>query len=287
MSTKAYSSIGERIRGEYRIYLAVLGIVIIAEILGTREINFGLGKMIIFPMFYGLFLGVLLCPQILRFFKMKEVKAASPLVLVAITPFMAKLGILAGGNLPKLIEVSPALVLQEFGNLATIFLALPIAILLGLKRESIGAAHSICRESNLGLVSHIYGPDSPEMRGTLSIYVIGYIIGTIYIGFLASIAATFNLFHPLALGMASGVGSGSMMAAGSGVLTNIYPEYAEDILLLAGASDMLTGVTGLYIGMFVALPVAGKLYKVLEPRMRSISLKPAKEEEVVNKDESV
>ena len=82
-----------------------------------------------------------------------------------------------------------ALLLQEIGNLGTIFLALPIALLLGLKREAIGATHSINRESNLALITDMFGPDSPETRGSLSIYIVGGMIGTIYFGFLASMSA--------------------------------------------------------------------------------------------------
>ena len=57
------------------------------------------------------------------------------------------------------LSAGPAL-LQEIGNLGTIFLALPFALLLGLKREAIGATHSINRESNLALITDIFGPDS-------------------------------------------------------------------------------------------------------------------------------
>jgi hypothetical protein len=257
----------DRCKEEYRVYIVAFLIVIIAELIGTHKFKIGPGMMVIFPMFYGLIFGTLLGPKLLGFFKMEEVKAASPLVLVAITPFMAKLGILGGANLSKLVAVGPALVLQELGNLGTIFIALPVAIMLGLKREAVGATHSICRETNLGLITHVYGPDSEEMRGALSIYVIGYIIGTIYIGFLASLVASTQLFHPFALAMASGVGSGSMMAAASGVLANIYPQFSNDILMLAGASDMLSGLDGIYVGLFLALPIANKLYDWLEPKI--------------------
>lgn len=51
-----------------------------------------------------------------------------------------------------------------------------------------------------------------------------------------------------ALGMASGIGAGSMMTAAAGTLGEIYPQYAEDILVMGGASDMLTGITGIYNG---------------------------------------
>ncbi len=48
----------------------------------------------------------------------------------------------AGANLSKLVAVGPTLILQEFGNLGTIFISLPIALLLGLKKEAIGCALS-------------------------------------------------------------------------------------------------------------------------------------------------
>ena len=111
------------------------------------------------------------------------------MVIVAICPFIVKLGVNAGASLETVISAGPALLLQEIGNLGTIFLALPIALLLGLKREAIGATHSINRESNLALITDMFGPDSPETRGSLSIYIVGGMIGTIYFGFLASMSA--------------------------------------------------------------------------------------------------
>src|SRR5699024_7212665 len=78
---------------------------------------------------------------------------------------------------------------------------------------------------------------------------------------------SWNIFHPLALGMASGVGSGVMMSASTGTLGRIYPEFAEDIILMGGASDMLTGITGIYMAIFVALPFTKWLYNVLKPKI--------------------
>ena len=132
-------------------------------------------------------------PEILKFFKKKEVKAASKLVIVAICPFIAKLGINAGASIEVVLSAGPALLLQEIGNLGTIFLALPFALLLGLKREAIGATHSINRESNLALVTDLFGPDSPEARGSLSIYVVGGMVGTIIWVLATMTAAAGNL----------------------------------------------------------------------------------------------
>ncbi len=264
---EGYSSISERLKKEYKIYIVAFLILLLADSIGSFEIPLGPGLVYIFPIFYGIIIGLILGPDIIGFFKKEEVKAASPLVLVAIAPFIVKLGILGGGNLPKLLEVGPALLLQELGNIATVFIALPIALLLGLKREAVGAAHSIDRETNLGLISNLYGPSSPEMRGTLSVYIIGGLIGTIYMGFLATLLASTGLFHPYALGMASGVGSGIMMASATASLAHMYPSFAEEILMLGGASDMLTGLTGIYAALFIALPLANKLYSILEPKI--------------------
>ncbi|MDY0394634.1 DUF3100 domain-containing protein [Virgibacillus halophilus] len=95
-------------------------------------------------------------------------------MLVTIAPFMAKVGVLAGANLPKLIDVGPALAFQELGHIGTMMIALPIALMLGIKREAIGATSSTCRDKDYGLICHLYGADSPEARGALSIYIIGF-----------------------------------------------------------------------------------------------------------------
>ena len=182
--TFQYPSLKARIKNEYRIIFAAFVFILIADAIGQIEIPLGPGKLILFPIFYALILGVLSGPEILKFFKKKEVKAASKLVIVAICPFIAKLGINAGASIEVVLSAGPALLLQEIGNLGTIFLALPFALLLGLKREAIGATHSINRESNLALVTDLFGPDSPEARGSLSIYVVGGMVGTIYFGFL-------------------------------------------------------------------------------------------------------
>jgi Protein of unknown function (DUF3100) len=267
---EGYRSISERFKKEYKIYIVAFLILLLAESIGSFEFAVGPGMVLIFPIFYGIIIGLILGPDISGFFKKEEVQAASPLVLIAIAPFIVKLGILGGGNIPKLLEVGPALLLQEFGNIATVLIALPLALLLGLKREAVGAAHSIDRETNLGLISNLYGPSSPEMRGTLSVYIIGGLIGTIFIGFLATMIASMGWFHPYALAMASGVGSGIMMASATASLAHIYPAFADDILMLGGASDMLTGLTGIYAALFIALPLANKLYSILEPRIERL-----------------
>lgn len=270
MGENSYNSVRERLKAEYKIFLLAFLFILIADTIGQIKIPFGAGTFILFPIFYAIILGVLSGPQVLKLVNRKEVKAASKLVIVAICPFIAKLGINAGASIETVISAGPALFLQEIGNLGTLFLAMPLALLLGLKREAIGATHSINRETNLALITDMYGPDSPEARGSLSIYVVGGMVGTIYFGFMAAVVAAFNIFHPYALGMASGVGAGIMMASATASLTEIYPEMAEQISALASTSETLSGIDGIYVAMFIAIPLCNWLYKHLEPKIAKL-----------------
>lgn len=240
---------------------------LIADMIGTLNINIGIGNLVIYPMVIATVIGGLLGPDLLKVFKKSECIDSGALVLVVIAPFMARMGVMAGASLAKLVAVSPALILQELGNLGTIVFSLPVALLLGLKREAIGATYSVNRDGNLALSNDIWGPDSPETYGTFSVYIVGSAIGAIIMSILVSLIAGLNWFHPLALGMASGVGSGSMMAAAVGTLCELYPAYAEDIVLYAGVSDTLSGIDGVYIGTFIAIPLTTWLYEKLEPKL--------------------
>lgn len=262
-----YGSLHERVKTEYKIFILAFIFVAIADMIGQISIPLKIGKFILFPIFYSLIFGMLSGPECFKIVKTKEVKAASKLVLVCICPFIVKLGINAGANIETVISAGPALLLQEIGNLGTILFAMPIAILLGLKKEAIGATHSINRESNLALVTDVFGADSPETRGSLSIYIVGGMVGTIYFGILASLIAFTGLFHPYALALASGVGAGIMMASATASLSAIYPDMVSQISALASASETLSGITGIYVAIFVGIPLTKKLYAFLEPKL--------------------
>lgn len=267
----AYSSLRARIKGEWLLYLLAFLFILIADTIGQIKIPVWKGTFIIFPIFYALFLGVLTGPSILKILDNKKVKAASGLVGIAILPFVASLGISAGANISTVISAGPALLLQEFGNLGTILLAMPVALLLGLKRESIGAAHSINRETNLALMQDMFGADSPEAQGSLSVYIVGGMVGTIYFGFMASMAAATGLFHPYALGMASGVGAGILMSSAVATLSEVMPAYADQIAAMASASETISGIDGIYLAIFIGIPLCNWLYRKLEPTLGRVT----------------
>lgn len=273
--TYVYPSTMARLKAEYKIFILAFVFIVIADSIGQIQVPLGPGTLILFPIFYSLIMGVISGPEVLKIFDKKEVKAASKLVIVAICPFIAKLGINAGASIEVILSAGPALILQEIGNLGTIFLAMPFALLLGLKREAIGATHSINRESNLALITDMFGPDSPETRGSLSIYVVGGMVGTIFFSFLTTIVASLNLFHPYALGMASGVGAGILMASATASLALIYPDMAAELSALASTSETISGITGIYVAIFVGIPLTKKLYQLLEPPIAKLRREPS------------
>lgn len=161
-SAYAYISLAERIRSEWKIYIIALVFAVIANAIGQIAVPVGPGQLILFPIFYSLILGILSGPSVAKIFKKPEVKAASKLVIVGICPFIAKLGINAGASLETVISAGPALFGHAFGDILTILVALPVALALGLKREAIGAASSINRETNLTVTTDVFGAESPE-----------------------------------------------------------------------------------------------------------------------------
>lgn len=285
--TYVYPSTMARLKAEYKIFILAFVFIVIADSIGQIQVPLGPGTLILFPIFYSLIMGVLSGPEVLKIFDKKEVKAASKLVIVAICPFIAKLGINAGASIEVILSAGPALILQEIGNLGTIFLAMPFALLLGLKREAIGATHSINRESNLALITDMFGPDSPETRGSLSIYVVGGMVGTIFFSFLTTIVASLNLFHPYALGMASGVGAGILMASATASLALIYPDMAAELSALASTSETISGITGIYVAIFVGIPLTKKLYQLLEPPIAKRRREPSEVLESRKKQENM
>ena len=82
--TYMYSGLGERLKKEWKIYIAALIFIVIADSIGQIKIPLGPGTLILFPIFYSIILGVLAGPQVLKIFKKPEVKAASKLVIVCI-----------------------------------------------------------------------------------------------------------------------------------------------------------------------------------------------------------
>lgn len=266
-------------RGRWGIFIKLFVITAIvsfaAEAIGAQEIELAVGELVFLPLLWAMLIAVSLTPRLLgslitplkKIITSDVMETASPMIMIVLMPLGVRYGTLVGPNIPEIIAAGPALILQEFGNMGTMFLALPFALMLGLKRESIGASISIAREPGLGVIGEVYGLDSPEGRGILGVYITGSIIGTLAYSIIGSLAPILPL-HPLALAMACGMGSASMMTAASAALSQVVdPAYSDQVLAYAATSNMLTGVTGVYMITFINLPLINFLYRKLEPKI--------------------
>lgn len=246
-----------------------MALVIFAECIGPLKIAITdtielIAMPLLWAMLGGLFL-YLFKPA--KFIQRKQARIAEGVMLLFIGPLLCKLAISSGQSIGVLFEVGPALILQEAGNLGTIFLGLPVALLLGFKREAIGMTNSIGREPNVAVVIDKFGFDSPETRGVLTVFIIGTVIGTLYISFLSSFAVSILPLHPYAFAMASGVGSASMNAAALAPLIAMFPDISTNIEAFSGFSNLVSFCIGIYVCIFIAIPLTQKLYEVLEPKI--------------------
>lgn len=278
-----------------QVFALALVIAALSEWLGPLPIALGVGKVVLLPMIWALLIGLVLgllrkrMPGPLQL-SLYSQNLAAAVLSCALFLFIAKLGLLVGGSLPKLAEVGWGLVLQELGNLVgCVALGMPVALLLGIKREAIGATFSIGREPGLAIIGERFGMDSPEGRGVLAEYITGTLIGAIFISLLAGFVSSLNIFHPLALGMGAGVGSGSMTAAAVGAIAAQHPEMSDQIATFAAAANLIATTVGTYLTLFISLPLALRAYQWLEPILgckrkqavveQAVDLSAAKDEE--------
>ncbi|MDI3196090.1 DUF3100 domain-containing protein [Pseudarthrobacter sp. AL07] len=269
MSTSTTTTRIDKAGARLTLPVAALAFVIAlaVQFIGQAKIDIGIGAIVIFPMVWGLILGLLVSIQKCKPLGLDLQRIAAALVGVAVLLLVARLAFNIGPSLPSLIKAGPALLLQEVGHLlGTIMLALPLAVLLRMGKATVGATFSLDREPSFAMVSEKYGPDSDQYRGVLAMYVFGTLFGAVYITLLTSLVANWKIFDPLALAMGAGVGSGSMMAASSASIIAAYPADQEAILGMAAVSNLITTILGVYVGIYIALPLADRFYRLLTRR---------------------
>lgn len=260
------------ISGQVRIYVMAFFLVLVAELIGSVSIPVGPAKIVLMPLLWALLLGAVLSCSSSRLNGPLHISEAmqnyaGALLQPALLLFIAKLGLLVGGTLPKIAASGWGILLQEFGHFfGTMVFGLPIALLLGIKRQAIGATFSVGREPSLAIIGERFGMKSPEGQGVLAEYLTGTVFGAVFIAVVASLLASTKIFNPLALAMGAGVGSGSMMAAAVGsIASQQTPEVAKEVAAFAAASNLITTTIGTYFTLFLSLPFTIWAYKRLEP----------------------
>ena len=248
----------------WKIHLIALIITVICESIG----KFQSGLIVLFPMLYAMVFGGVVSWPKLKILNLKDMNGASCVLATMMILLLVKLGLGMGPNLDHLFQAKGALLFQEVGHFfGTILLGLPLAVALGLGREAIGATYSVAREPNIAIISEKYGLDSAEGRGVMAMYICGTLFGSLWLGILAGALAKLGVLHPYALAMGAGVGSGSMMAASMGAIIEVYPDMAKQITAYAGAANLMSGALGVWICLFLSLPVAVKMYDVFSRLM--------------------
>lgn len=272
LTTERQRVTATRLRTIWPVAACAFVVALGAQLIGMHTLNLGPTSIVFFPMVWGLLIGAAVSFQRVRPVGLDFQRTANAFVGVAVLFLVARLAFNIGPNLEILLQAGPALLLQEVGHLiGTIALALPLAVLLRMGKATIGATFSLDREPAFAMVSEKYGPDSDQYRGVLAMYIFGTLFGAIYISFLTSLIASTRIFDPLALAMGSGVGSGSMMAASVGSIVAEYPGQESAILSIAAISNLITTVLGVYVGIYVALPLADRFYNFLTRRQERSS----------------
>ena len=235
----------------------------VAIMIGTHKFHLGPAAIVLMPILWTVLIGGFLGVQRWKPIGGRARAVSTHLMDVSIVFFLAGLGTQIGPSLTKFTNIGPAILLQEVGHvIGTVILALPVAVALGLGRTAIGATWSIDRESYLAFAIQRFGVRSPEYRGVFAVWVLGSVFGAVFISLLAGLLGGLDFFDPRALALGLGLGSASMMLGGVGALSILYPEMAGEIMALAALSNLVTNIVGFYAGVFIALPMCQKLYRM-------------------------
>lgn len=252
------------------VYLIVFSLIIvtISELVGFQSIQIGKFNIGLLPLVFAIILTMFLGIKVFRkgifkkIYSKANVDFASKYLIIIMLPLLARYGADVAPKFREILNIGWVFILQEFGNLGTVIFGLPVALLIGLRREAIGATLGIGREGELAYISEKYTLESSEGRGVLSIYVIGTLFGAIFFSIFAPILLDLG-FRVEALAMASGMGSSSMMVAASSTLVARIPDMEETILAYAATSQMLTSFLGTFMMVLVAAPLQSFIYNRL------------------------
>jgi len=247
----------------------VLVTIVIAEAIGIRPVPITDSITItILPLVFAVLITMILGVPVWRkgilrrLYSPRNVGFSGAFLIIIMLPLMARYGADVAPRLGEIVSIGWVFLLQELGNLGTVLLGLPIALLLGLRRHAIGSTLGLGREGELAYISEKYSLNSDPGRGVLSMYLMGTLFGALFFSFFAPVLLGFGL-DVRALAIASGMGSASMMTAASSTLAAQTPDLQDTIVSYAAASQLLTSFIGTYTMVFLAVPLQRFLYNLL------------------------
>ena len=134
----------------FKIHAAALIIVVLAELVGVQKF----GLVVLLPLLYALVFGALVSFPRWSVVRLDEMNRAGKMLSVGVLLLITKIALDIGPNIEMIMQSGWALIMQEFGHFfGTLIFGLPVALLVGMKREAIGACYSIDREPNVAIIS--------------------------------------------------------------------------------------------------------------------------------------
>ena len=128
--------------GNLKIHFLALVLTVVAEFIGIKK----LGPVVLLPLLYTLVLGLLISIPKFKILTIKQMEKSADYIGIAVMILMGKVGLGIGPNLGILTSAGWALLLQELGHFfGTIVFGLPVALLVGMRREAVGACYSVDR----------------------------------------------------------------------------------------------------------------------------------------------
>ena len=252
---------------DWKLHIAMFVCAVVAQKIGIINIPIGPVSLMLMPLIYAMVFGLALyLIKPIKFISTKQSEESSPLLMLAVMFLCVKMGVTMIPGLASIMSASAILVIQNIGNLGTIFLALPVAILLGCKREAVGLSFSLSREPGIAIITDKYGAKSKEFQGVMACYIVGTIFGPVFFGMIPGLFVDFGWFSPEATAMAVGCGSTAMMTSGLTVLIAKFPELESQLTGFAMISNVISGLLAFYLSLFLALPITEKCYTLLTRR---------------------
>ena len=243
----------------WKLHILTFFLVIISELIGIRKI----GIIVLMPILYATILGGVISAPKFKILSTKDMENASTIFPIVLIILLAKVGLGVGPQLTEIMNAKGTIFLQMFGHFfGTIALGLPVAMLLGLKRESVGASYSLGREAQVAIIADKYGLSSQEGHGVMGVFIVGTVLGALWTSLLTSFVINTGIFHPFALALGAGTSSMSMSSAALEVISSYFPDpnTMQTVQAYTNTSNLLVNVLGLYANMFITLPLASACY---------------------------
>ena len=122
----------------FKIHAAALIIVVLAELVGVQKF----GLVVLLPLLYALVFGALVSFPRWSVVRLDEMNRAGKMLSVGVLLLITKIALDIGPNIEMIMQSGWALIMQEFGHFfGTLIFGLPVALLVGMKREAIGACY--------------------------------------------------------------------------------------------------------------------------------------------------